>query len=450
MIALPLLACEAIETRVDIQILFPEDKTPLEAADNVSVRLWPSGFTETFSTEGTDFELEVELDPDDVERQLAIYFARGERLLGYGQTLPFTWNGAKSIETRVFIGYPGTLATFPLAFSLPDADTVGATIEGLGMLAMASDGTTVFLDGRTLELVAASPWPDAIEIPPAHEGAFISDHRLGACRVTWTTRLHGQCFDVLTDAWSALPLAEGEPLAGVPRPDAAWVPLPDAPASLWIVGGGEQRDILRLDVDVESGTALTRVSDWTLETPRPGAHAIALVRPDDVLEPLVAGSPTDGTPLPCIELPARGTRLGPTEDWQGLRCVQLEKGASAEDTRVLCGGGTRVGQPTADAMLVTVPARGEPSVTLQPDLLTTPMSDVAWFRDPVAVYAQGSTAWLMLDPASLRSDRPAAAPLRADGGMSVGFPTGTTLLVGGADERGSPVDRWQVFTPAIE
>jgi len=107
--------------------------------------------------------------------------------------------------------------------------------------------------------------------------------------------------------------------------------------------------------------------------------------------------------------------------------------------------------PTSDAVEFVLGPAGTglpPIVVDHPGLLGLAMSDIRWFVDDVAVYAQGETA---LQPFDLATLAPALVlpALRASGGFTVELPSGATLLAGGSDGMGIPSTRMQLFVPAL-
>jgi hypothetical protein len=447
-IALVLLAAGCSPTALDVEIgiLFPDGDDRLAATDNVSITLQPDGFVDTFAAEGTDFGLEVELTPDDTERELAVFLAQGETLLAYGRTPPFRYRAAAGAGLQVLVAYPQSLSTLPFAFDLPDANTVAAPAPGYGMVAVGSDGSTVFLDGYTFDLEPAARLE---AIPAADDGAFVGDSAGGAVRLSWAAGLAAQRFDVLQNAWTQL-VFEG-PDAAVPRPRAAFIEL--GTDRLLVLGGGDRVDTLEVRyASVEATPSAAAGPAWIqLDASRQGATAIALDFGEGPL-PLVVGG--DDPSLPRV-LAAwsfasvqEAARAGPIEAWTDLRCVPLDPTGTPLQ-RVLCAGGIRSDAPTADALLVTVQADGVPEVVELAGLLPAAMADVLWQADDAAVYAQGDGRWIRLARSDLAVSEPPAAPARARGGMSVPFDTGITLVVGGTDIAGAPTNRWQAFAPAL-
>ena len=70
--------------------------------------------------------------------------------------------------------------------------------------------------------------------------------------------------------------------------------------------------------------------------------------------------------------------------------------------------------------------------------------------DAAALYVQGEARFLRIDRTDLTvTDLPAPAP-RATGGSTAPLPSGATLLLGGLDLDGEPLDRWYAFAPTVE
>jgi hypothetical protein len=434
------LGCSPTPINVEIGLLFPEDDQRLAATDNVSVTLTPDGFSDTFATDGPDFSLEVELEPDDTERELAVFMARGESLIAYGRTPPFAFRVASGVGVQVLLAYPESLATLPLSFDLPDASTLAAPAVGRGMVALGGDGTTAFLDRFTFDLEFAA----ALDDPPAgDDGTMVGDSAGNVVRVAWNERLSAHRFDVALDQWRLLGTGEGT------RAGAVSMRLGDD--ALLLLGGEGRTDALQVSWSAEEDGEATFEAGpaWALlDAPRPGARALALPFPDGPRPLLVGG---DDPALPRV-LPAWGgaAAVGPAEAWTGLQCVQLDTaGADATAHLVLCAGGIRADEPTADALFVSVDAAGAAEVTELPTLLPAPMADVLWLADDAAVYAQGDGRWVRIDRSDLVVTEPPAASARARGGCTVPLDTGITLIVGGIDQAGAPTSTWQVFAPAL-
>ncbi len=148
-------------------------------------------------------------------------------------------------------------------------------------------------------------------------------------------------------------------------------------------------------------------------------------------------------------VPSAGLALGPAGPWTNLQCRQLDP-SDAGVVRVLCLGGLRGDQPTADALLLTCPPDpAGTTVVERPDFLLTPVADPRLFADDLAVYAQGSASWQRIGRTDLAVTAEASPATRERGGHSITTGTGVTFLVGGKDADDRPVDRWWIFAPAL-
>jgi hypothetical protein len=435
------VACQPVTTEVDIDVVVPEDADELEAANNVAAVLAPDGASYSGVADGLDFSIELELDPDDTLRTLALYLAQDDTLLAWGQTAEFTYGAAQS-GIALFLGEPGALSTFPLVLDLPDDLLLAAAAPGRGVVMLSSTGATSYIDGFTLETLEADPLADP---PAADDGALVGDANGGVMRVAWASGLRAHRFDPGEDAWIDVE-HDGADAVG-DRPGAAWV-VDGASQVLTLVGGGERLDVVAIDlVPRDGGTLLAgRVDVPDLDAPRAGAAAMWATREDgdDGEDIVVFGT---GDARGAVWLVRAGLALGPEGPWTGGRCVQLDRGTS-ESVRVLCGGGMRGDAPTGDALVLTLGADGTASALDRPALLVPPMPSPLWFVDELAVYAQGEGVLVPHDIATLTAGEPRTG-LRARGGQQVALESGATLIVGGSDPMGVPTTRIQVFTPAL-
>lgn len=420
-------SCEATETPVNIELVFPDDDTPLQTADNATISLSPNGFLESFAVSGPSVGFQVELEPDSIARVLSVYFAIGTELIAYGSTPPFTFAAASGTTLRILVAYPGTLTTVPIAFGSPDPDVLAASTEP-GVVVLASDGSMVVLDVYRWELVTASPFPAAVERPSPTNGLFIAEPGAYATRLWWSDGPHAQRYDVLTDQWATRGVV-GD--GGSDRSGAAWVFDPTT-LQVWVVGGGDRSDIAVIDLTTEPAE-IEIVDDLVLDGPRHGAQAI-LTSDQDLI---VAGG--DDPNLPRIAIPTRDEVLGPSEAWTGLRCVNVE-------SKVYCGGGQRFESPTADVLEIDV-STATTTVSEHVDGLQHPMADPRWFVDDTAAYAQSSSSLVQFDPTGManNSDIETQAT-RVTGGVVVQLIQGPSLMLGGVDDNGTAVDRWQLFS----
>ena len=435
--------CQPAIQEVDVDVVVPEDADELEAANNASMVLEPDGATYTAEADGLDFELSVQLDPDDELRTLALYLARDESLLAWGRTAAFTF-GAAGAGIAVFLGEPGALSTFPLLLDLPDDAVLAAAAPGRGVVMLSSTGATSYMDGFTLETTEADPLTDP---PPADDGVLVGDAAGGVMRVAWASGLRVHRFDPGDDAWIDV---EHTGAASVgDRPGAAWAVDGDAKV-LSLFGGGTKLDVVAIDLVVRDDDTLRAgvVDGLQLDAPRAGASALWSTREDsdDAEDVVLFGS--DDAGRSAIYLVRAAAALGPAGKWSDGRRVQLDRGRDGAAVRVLCGGGLRDAPPSGDALVVTLWAARTAAPEERAALLDPPMASPRWFVDDVAVYAQGEGVLLPLERESLAAGDPRAA-LRARGGQLVPLEGGATLVVGGSDPSGAPTTRIQVFTPDV-
>lgn len=445
LLAVAAAGCKPLTSDLDVDVILPEDAVDLGAIDNISAVLDP-GPTVTVETDGLEFALELELDPDDTLRILTLYLAQQQDLLAWGRTFEFTLERREPVG--IFVGRPGRLSTYPLALELVDDGLQAAYVPGRGLVLLTSDGSTSFIDEISW---AAESGASLTSPPPATDGVLVGDALGGAARVRWTEAVGLQRFDVGEDTWIDVELGGADAIA--PRPGAAWWADADG-TTLFLFGGGEAIDVVAIDLVPGDDGVLARVlEDVVLDAPRAGATAAYLARTDgdDGEQTIVCGGADD---VPLVRLVERGLSLGPQGPWTGARCVQVDRGpADAAVLRMLCGGGIRADAPTPDAIELRFgPADAMPTLTEHPALLGDAMADVQWFADDVAVYAQGEgrllpftrppgdAAWTASDP---------LPALRATGGTALALPTGATVLVGGRDSEGIPTTRMQLFVPDL-
>jgi uncharacterized protein len=437
-------ACQPITTEIDLRVILPADASDLEATNNVTIVLSPDGFTQTLGTIGVDFIFNADLEPDDTVRRLSLFLARNETLLAWGRTPGFTMDAA-SRGASVFVGRPGQLSTFPLGFAIDDPGLLAAHARGRGLVALGADGSTTFIDALTLDVSRAATLV-ASGRPAPDDGAFVGDALGGVQRLGWSEGIRSYRFDPGDNAWLERSLAGAGAVGS--REGAAH--LVDTPGELlFLYGGGGHTDVVAVSLLPSSGgPAVERVDGVVLDSPRRGATASALIRDDVGLETAVLFGSEDPA-RPVIYLVEHGQALGPEAAWLGGRCVQLDRGGASATLHVLCAGGMREGEPTADALLLTVPpksAEDSPSTQLLPDLLLSPMSDPWWLTDDDAVYAQGGGRLLRIERADLDVSEVQEVD-RWRAGSPVQLPSGATFLVGGVDADDKPVSRWQVFMP---
>jgi hypothetical protein len=436
-------ACKPITTDLVVDVVLPEDSTDLDATNNVSVVLDP-GETSTFETDGLDFSIELELDPDATLRTLALYLARDETLLAWGRSAEFTLERRDPVG--LFVGRPGELSTYPLVIDVDDPGLLGASVPGRGIVLLASNGATTFIDEISWEAFAGATLGT---VPDPGDGALVGDALGGAARVRWADAIGLQRFDVGADEWLDVELAGAESIA--PRPGASWWADADG-TLLFVFGGGDATEVVAIDlVPPESGSASARlVEDVALDAPRRGASAgfVARQGTDDGEVTYVCGGDDDVALLRLVE---PGVSIGPVGPWSAIRCVQVDRGAADDELRLLCGGGIRAELPTGDAVeFVLGPAGADlvADIVEHPGLLGRDMPDPRWLVDDVAVYAQGEAALQPFAAATLEPSEVLPA-LRATGGTAIALPSGATLFAGGADEQGVPTTRMQLFVPDL-
>jgi hypothetical protein len=257
-------------------------------------------------------------------------------------------------------------------------------------------------------------------------------------------------YDPASDAWTELAV-DGAADIGL-RPGAAALADPDR-SRVYLLGGGGMTDAIAINLvaDDDNTLAAAPVSTFELDSPRDHATAVWIPEGDnptaDVL--LVGGDSVDmlGMPGPVAALASNGAGVGPNLAWRDLACA-IET-ASETTTTVLCVGGTLDALPTADALRVEIVA-GAASVQVLADFLPVALPGPRLLGDDFALYAQGESRWFRISRDDGNVSEPESAPLRATGGSCVAVANGVTFLVGGVDKDGAALDRWQVFTPAIE
>jgi uncharacterized protein (TIGR00251 family) len=436
-------ACNPITTEIDIAVLVPEDAPELAGIDNATAVLAPDGFSETFAADGLDFGFAVELDPDQTQRTLTLYLANGETLLAWGRTPEFSYAAADN-GLALFVGRPSALSTFPLVLDPPDAGLLLAYAEARGLVAVSSEGDVEFIDEHTLVSHAASALVLDDVAPDPADGTLVGDPRGGVQRLVWNAALAGARFDVDTNAWTPLSLV-GAAEAGA-REGAAWARACDG-ACVRLVGGGGRSDVadIALSADEDGTQPIAIVA--ALDAPRPGAHALA-VRRDPSEVTFVAGG-ADAPSLVHVVEPALS--LGDAQTWTDSSCIALDAAATGATVRVLCAGGTRDGNATADGFVATVPPAGredEATITELPSLLLSPMIAPIWLEDTAAVYAQGAGRLVRVGRIDLVASELTSASPRAIGGSVATMSTGATFIVGGTDSAGAPLSGMWAFVPA--
>lgn len=425
-------ACKPLTTSVAVGVLLPEDHTDLERTNNVSLTLEPDGSVDTIATDGLDFALSFELPPDEQERSIGLFLAEDETLLAWGRTPDITLRGAQA-GLSVLVARPGGLSALPGDFDAPDPDALAAPLADVGVLVVASDGATLFIDTFTYAVVAGASLPGA---PKVGDGALVQDPAMGVQRIAWSEMLAAWRYDPTENEWSQRSLGEHDV---APRPSAAWV-IDETTDELWVIGGGDATDIVAIALDPAAGSPVRRLEGAGLDAPRPGASALAVASDRGPITVVFGRDDDAGPVLWWIE----GQRaLGPEVAWSGGRCVVLDPAAP----RILCGGGERDGAPTADALSISFTAEAEPQLVEHTGLLGMPMADPRWFSDDVAVYAQGGGRLVALTRGDLTPSERVAASDRHAGGAVARLPVGFDLLVGGRAADGTPLTAWHVFAP---
>ncbi len=450
-------ACSPSEIQVPLRVLFPADRTDLARTDNVAVQVTPDGPSVSQAVSGLDFAVSLDLDADAPPQDVSVYLAEGETLLAWGRTVRLALASATTLS--VFVGPPGRLATFPNAPAPASPRTLAARARGQGLVLLDPDGVTWFLSE-----VDHTPLPGARLSDPGEETAdatLVGDALGGVVLARWDEDPTLRRFDPVDDAWIDLPAAGLELLAG--RAGAAHL-AGDLGQTLYVFGGGARTDAVAIPlVPDERDLTIEPLVDVALDGPRAGARALWL-RPDDTPpdEALLFG--TEAPNLPVLRLARAGEVGGPSGPWTGGSCVQLDRvgaevGAPPDPLRILCAGGERSGAPTADALLVRVPAGGG-ALTVEdlPGWLPAAMPRPLWLADEGAVYAHGGGLLAAVSRSLGADGDPGPTPppqnvqddlARAAGGVSVTLATGATFVLAGETATGEAVPSWHVFTPDL-
>lgn len=454
LLALLLAGTAACENEVPfaIRVIVPDDEPTLERADNAALELTPGGAS-NFPVDGLDFSLEVELEPDDTQRTLALYLAEGEKLLAWGRSAAFVLSSPPE-GLAVFVSPPGQLALFPGAIAEPDPQILVARAPGRGAVMLDATGHTALLNEFTLETTSGATLK-VDDLPAPTDGALVPDTAGGVWRLAWADGLRGYRYDPGDDTWITA-LYVGDDIG--PREGAAWL-VDAALERVLIFGGGTHTDIAQVDLraDPDDGTRAVTLLEVPLDGPRLGAAAFYVTRADTDEGDGVVLVGGDDPARPLAYDVARGLAFGPPGAWTGLQCAPLDLAAEADaDVRFLCLGGLRDGSPTATALLLHFPAPAadkDPSLEVLADLIPEAPADPRLFADDASLYAQfagpeGGT-WVRIDRQDLTTTTGEGPALRARGGHSVPLGTGATFLLGGwtADDRA--VDRWHVFVPSL-
>ena len=452
-----MLLAPACENSQDfpIKVVVPED-LDLARADNAVLRLSPQGLDIAYDIKGADFSLELSLEPDDQTSTMTLYLAQGPDLLAWGRSAPFVLS-APPAELSLYVSPPGALSTFPGTITSADPEVLACPAFGRGMLLFNSDGGTGLFNSFDLATEIGASLDPGDGLPAASDGALVPDSAGGVWRVAWSERLRAFRYEPGEDAWTTATIADPSAAA---RPGAAHVESADLERIL-IFGGGEQRSVIELDLVADDAGAYTVTTlPQQLDTPRRAATPLFLLRSDgDKGEGVVLIGGDDEDASLALFVPADAgdppVSFGPAMAWTGLACAQLDHGDAAKEAdlvRVLCVGGTHVGMPTRDAIVLNFPSSAAnlvPYLELMPDFLAEPASEPRLFADDAAIYAQSGVQWLRIDRTALTTETQVSASTRVRGGHSVLLSTGATFLVGGwaPDERA--VDHWHVFVPTL-
>ncbi|MFO7566104.1 MAG: DUF167 domain-containing protein [Enhygromyxa sp.] len=436
-----LAACENAR-ELPITVILPADTSGFERADNASVVMRPGGDVFSFGVEGLDFRLELEGEPTTEVQQLELYLADGEELLAWGATAPFATAGP-DIGLALFLGRPGLLSTWPEVLDAPDPDLLATVALGRGMLMVESDGDTFLLNHFTLGLEAGARLPDTVGFGPddgglfsARDGAVIRLAYEQIAATAWR-------YEPGANRWSELEV-DGADAIGL-RAGAATLVDPDH-TRVYVLGGGEATDAVAVDlIPTEGRLAAAPVEDLALDSPRVGATAIWIPSADNpTADALLVGGEQPG---PLGLRTSTGEPIGPELAWRDLACAIESQ--QDEATTVLCVGGSLDEQPSADAARFTVSPGAAVEVLLSESFLPAALPDPRLFADELALYAQGAGRWFRIDRETQIVEEPNSAPMRARGGHLIELATGATFVVGGVDQEGVALDRWQVFLPAV-
>jgi hypothetical protein len=444
-----LLACTS-SVPVPVRVVLPEETAALQRADNAAVELAPQGLVTNFDIDGVDFSLELELEPDAVQRTLALYLADGETLLAWGRSAPFLLDAAPE-GLALYVSPPGELSTFPGEVAEPDPALLVAPARGRGAVLLDGEGRAALFNEFTLATEIAATLEPEDGLPDPADGALVPDAAGGVWRLAWADGLRAFRYDPADDAWSTPNLA-GDPTPA--RPGAAWL-VDAAQTRVLVFGGGERTDIAQLDLLADDAGEHALVAGGVdLDAPRRGATARYVVRADgdDDEGAVLVGGDDPARPLAVFVTAGAAVPFGPAGAWTGLQCAQLDPGEAGDAVRVLCVGGVRDGAPTGAALVLHFPGDAADMPTLEevPDLLPDAPEDPRLFADPAAIYAQYAAQWVRIDRADLTVALATSPSGRVRGGHSVPLGTGATFLVGGYDADDRAVDRWHVFVPTLD
>lgn len=433
-----LVAC-TVELPFPVKVVLPDDSTDLNRADNLAVELGPDAYFVSYPVRGTQFELELEFEPDAVERTLALYLADETELLAYGRSVPFVLLSPPS-DLAVLMARPGVLSVYPGEVAEPDPDLLAAYAPGRGLMLLSGAGDIALLNETNFDIELGARLSDA---PKPGDGAFVADLRGRLWRAGGDAGIGAAMYDPAADQWSVATV-RGDDLGA--RPGAAWA-VGAARDRLYIAGGGTYTDLVALSLEPDDDGVIELAPVAALDGPRSGARLVGLARGGDETLFLVGGE----ADAPAVYFPDGGHAFGPVGDWTNIQCIALDVAKSEKDSvRVLCLGGLRGGQPTGDALLLTCPPAVENTVVEERlGFLGEPLADPRLFADDLAVYAQGAAQWWRVDRESLVPELGETVATRVHGGHSITLGTGVTFLVGGRDLDDRAVDRWWIFAPSL-
>lgn len=449
-LALMLVLAPACENprELPITVILPADQSGFERADNATVVMRPSGDSFSFTVDGLDFRLELEGEPTSSIQQLELYLADGEELIAWGSTAGFS-TGGPDVGLALFLGRPGLLSTWPDTLDTPDPDVLASEALGRGMLLVEDDGDTFLLNHYTLELESGERLPDTVNFASEDGGLFsAADGSVVRLAFEQVEPLAWR-YDAASDAWSQLEVDASADI-GL-RPGAAVLTDPDR-SRVYLLGGGGATDAIAIDLVADEDGRLAAApvvleqGTFELDVARDHATALWISQGDNpTADVLLVGAAVDegGVPGPIAALASTGISFGPSLDWRDLACT------FESATTVLCVGGMRDGLPTADALRIEI-GPGAATVETLANFLPAALPDPRLLHDDFAVYAQGEGRWFRISRDGGDVSEPESAPLRGTGGSCVALANGVTFLVGGVDPDGAALDRWQVFTPAIE
>nr|WP_276593662.1 DUF167 domain-containing protein [Nannocystis bainbridge] len=439
-LSLGLVAC-TVEVPFAVRVVLPDDSTDLNRADNLALELGPDAYFASYPVRGTDFEVELEFEPDAVERTLALYLADGTELLAWGRSVPFV-TLAPPGDLAVLMARPGVLSVYPGEVAEPDPDLLAVHAPGRGLVLMSGSGDLALLNETSYDIELGARLSNP---PEPGDGAFVADARGRLWRVGVADEVGAAMYDPGDDVW-AVATVTGDDIG--PRPGAATV-VGAARDRLYLAGGGDHTDLVALSLEPDDKGVITLAPVAALDGPRSGARLLGMRRGDDEIVLLVGGAGADAS---VVYFPEGGHAFGPVGDWTNIQCIRLDADEDDEKAtvRLLCLGGLRGGQPTGDALLLHVPPAIEATeVEERPAFLSAPLADPRLFADDLAVYAQGAAQWWRVDRKDFAVELTDTTATRVNGGHSITLATGVTFLVGGRDLDDRAVDRWWIFAPSL-